>query len=94
MERRACDSKFAATRLGDSYGSTNKHRLKALRQSAVSGTAVRGARRDDATSAENTTGRAGWSETEQKRSKYEIERAPSARARLPTRQTNKINPNN
>ena len=90
MERRACDSKFAATRLGDSYGSTNKHRLKALRQSAVSGTAVRGARRDDATSAENTTGRAGWSETEQKRSKYETERAPC----LPTRQTNKINPNN
>ena len=76
MERRACDSKFAATRLGDSYGSTNKHRLKALRQSAVSGTAVRGATRGDAKSAKNTTGRAGWPETEQKRSKYEIERAP------------------
>ena len=82
MERRACDLEFAATRLGDSYGSTNKHRLKALRQSAVSGTAVRGATRGDAKSAENTTGRAGWPETEQKRSKYEIERAPC----LPTGQ--------
>ena len=76
MERRACDLEFATTRLGDSYGSASKHRLKALRQSAVSGTAVRGATRDDAKSAKNTTGRAGWSETEQERSKYEIERAP------------------
>jgi len=47
MERRAFNSKPAATRLGDSYGSTNKHRLKALRQSAVSETAVRGATRDE-----------------------------------------------
>ena len=47
MERRACDLEFATTRLGDSYGSTNKHRLKALRQSAVSETAVRGATRDE-----------------------------------------------
>ena len=47
MERRACDSKFAANQLGDSYGSTNKHRLKALRQSAVSETAVRGETRDE-----------------------------------------------
>ena len=94
MERRAYESEIASTRLGGSYGSASKHRLKALRQSAVSGTAVRGATRGDAKSAENTTGRAGWSETEQKRSKYEIERAPSARARLPTGQTNKINPNN
>ena len=47
MERRVCNSKLAATRLGDSYGSTNKHRLKALRQSAVSETAVRGETRDE-----------------------------------------------
>ena len=47
MERRAYELEFATTRLGDSYGSTNKHRLKALRQSAVSETAVRGATRDE-----------------------------------------------
>ena len=49
MERRASNSEFATTRLGDSYGSASKHRLKALRQSAVSETAVRGATRGDAT---------------------------------------------
>ena len=94
MERRASNSEIASTRLGDSYGSASKHRLKALRQSAVSGTAVRGATRGDAKSAENTTGRDFWTETEERRSECETERAPSARARLPTGQTNKINPNN
>ena len=55
-ERRAYESEIATTRLGDSYGSASKQRLKALRQSAVSGTAVRGATRGNAKSAENTTG--------------------------------------
>ena len=32
MERRAYELEIASTRLGDSYGSASKHRLKALRR--------------------------------------------------------------